>query len=529
MDRALAPKQVMIKSRIGIVSRLSRVVTILAISILAGCSFLPEAGPQPLERALPSAGTGKPADFAATIRETFGEGQSGFLMVANARNALLWRLALADLATTSIDIQYFIWQGDETSGLLFDRLIRAADRGVRVRLLVDDLLLAASDPLIGAISMHPNISIKLFNPGKVRGSTLGGIGHFLMNFKQLNRRMHNKLFAVDNHVAIVGGRNIGNPYFGLSEKYNFMDLDLLMAGPIVAEVSQAFDEYWNVDRAYPGSALSSLVEEGESEALIAGIAERLEQNRDFLESYPVYDYNWDTEWGGLMALMDSGEAHFVQDVPVEIHGQDLRLVDMLDYLSSPTDREIVIGSPYLIPGKDFLEGLAELTANGISVKIITGSLASNNHTAAHSHYKKYRKRILATGAELYEFRAQPSREIREAADVAPVAAKFISLHTKTISADSERCFIGSLNLDPRAVEINTENGLYIESPGLCAKLTVGLEALTHPDNAWRVYLNEDNNLRWESSAGTVSRQPARSGWQRVADFFLRLLPIESQM
>jgi putative cardiolipin synthase len=523
-------KEPLIKLRIGMVATSrNRALVLVTVALLSGCSILPEVGPQPLERALPSPGTGKTAELTAKIRVTFGEGQSGFLMILGSRDALLWRLALADLATTSIDIQYFIWQGDASSGLLFDRLVKAADRGVRVRLLVDDLVLSTSDRAVGAISMHPNISIKLFNPGRVRDSTLGGMGHFLLNFKQLNRRMHNKLFAVDNHVAIVGGRNIGNPYFGLSQKYNFLDLDLLMAGPIVPEVSQAFDEYWNVDRAYPGSALSGELGEGDLKAVLEDLAAGLEKNSEFLRSYPVDDYDWNTEWDGLMARMDSGEGHFVQDVPVEIDDQELRLVDMLDYLSGPADEEMIIGSPYLIPDKGFLEDLAALSEKGVSVKIITSGLDSNNHTAAHSHYKKYRKRLLATGAELYEFRSQPSAEIRKIADVPPVTAEFISLHTKTISADNERCFIGSLNLDPRAVEINTENGLYIESQSLCTKLGAGLKKLMQPDNAWRVYLNEDDHLRWESSEGTVSRQPARSGWQRIVDFFLRLLPIESQM
>ena len=502
---------------------------VITMAIITACSTLPDAGPQPLERALPSAKSGKLADFAARIDDTFGVGQSGFLMIPEARGALLWRLALTDLATTSIDIQYYIWQGDASSGLLFHRLLKAADRGVRVRLIVDDLTLAADDNDIGAISTHPNIAIKLYNPGKSRNSTLGYYGHFLMNLRQLNRRMHNKLFAVDNHVAIVGGRNIGNPYFGLSKKYNFMDLDLLMAGPIVAEVSQAFDEYWNVDRAYPGIALAGEVEEGYMEALREEMNARLEENSQLLQSYPVNDFNWDTEWSGLMDLMDGGEGHFVQDVPVQINEQELRLVDMLDYLSVPADKEVIIGSPYLIPDKGFLDDLATLSEKGVSVKIITSGLDSNNHTSAHSHYKKYRKRLLATGAELYEFRAQPSAAVRAQADVSPVTAEFISLHTKAISVDDEQCFIGSLNLDPRAVVINTENGLYIESEALCTKLGAGLKELMRPDNAWRVYLNENNSLRWESGAGTVSRQPARNGWQRVTDFFLRLLPIESQL
>jgi putative cardiolipin synthase len=163
------------------------------------------------------------------------------------------------------------------------------------------------------------------------------------------------------------------------------------------------------------------------------------------------------------------------------------------------------------------------------IKILTGSLGANNHTAAHSHYKKYRRAILAAGAELYEFKHNPSRAIREISNVPPVEAEFICLHVKAMVGDRQRCFIGSLNLDPRALEINTENGLYIESKGLCGQLAEQFDILMSPENAWRVYVNDENQLRWESSSGTVSIQPARSFWQRISDFFWRLMPIESQL
>jgi len=186
-------------------------------------------------------------------------------------------------------------------------------------------------------------------------------------------------------------------------------------------------------------------------------------------------------------------------------------------------------TPYLIPVGNFLEELAEMSSEGVTVKILTGSLGANNHTVAHSHYKKYRRRILATGAELYEFRHDPSPAIRDAVDVPPVRATFISLHTKALVGDRKRCFVGSLNLDPRALEINTENGLYIQSTGLCGQLAEQFDSLMEPENAWHVYLNENHQLRWKSRAGTVAFQPARSFGQRIADFFCRLLPIESQL
>ena len=204
---------------------------------------------------------------------------------------------------------------------------------------------------------------------------------------------------------------------------------------------------------------------------------------------------------------------------------------MLGELVEPNHKELTIVTPYLIPvrGGPFLANLTQLSSEGVKIKIITGSMGANNHTAAHSHYKKYRRRILETGAELYEFRHDPSPDMRAISDVTPIHAKFISLHIKVLMGDRKRCFVGSLNLDPRALKINTENGLYIQSAGLSKQLAEHFDALMAPENAWRVYLNEKNKLRWESSLGTVSRQPARSFGQRIADFFFRLLPIEGQL
>ncbi len=509
-----------------VTARLCFVIALIA----SGCSILPYPPPQPKVYSLAPAISGELAEAYAKVTNRFGSGQTGFMLLANNHEALNWRLALVDHATKSIDIQYFIWQADAVGSLLFDRLIRAADRGVRVRVLVDDLVLAAKDRDIAAISKHPNFDVKLFNPGRIRGSTVLGLGEFLLNFRQLNRRMHNKLFAVDNRMAIVGGRNIGNEYFGLSGKYNFRDLDVLVVGPVVEqEISHAFDDYWNAKVAYPGSAASRRATIDELRELQKENVDYINEHRELLSSYPLEPRDWSQELRQLPARMKSGEAHFLQDQPIKLDDQEYRLVDMLEYLAKPQHKELIVVTPYLIPVKGFLEDLAQLEAEGVKVKIITGSMASNNHTIAHSHYKKYRRRILATGAELYEFRAQPAADIRIVSDVPPVRAKFISLHVKALVGDRKRCFVGSLNLDPRAIEINTENGLYIQSDALCGKIAREFDALMDPDNSWHVYVDQNNYLNWNSTSGTVLIQPARSFWQRISDFFYRLLPIEKQL
>ena len=503
---------------------------LLLIQIISyGCTTLPPAPPQPVVTHLPPAEAGVLTDISKRITAELEPYESAYLLLSRNDDALNWRLALADHATTSIDAQYFIWQNDATGNLLFDRLLKAADRGVRVRLLVDDIWLAANDEVIAAIDDHPNFAIKIFNPTYTRHAVAGAF-EFLAYFQELNRRMHNKLFIVDNRMAIVGGRNIGNPYFGLSKKYNFRDLDVLTTGPVVEEISSAFDEYWNAELAYPGRLLSDKYSYEDLDLLRQEIKIYLEENAELLASYPLTAQDWSKEMHHLTRRMHSGEGHFLQDDPIVVDGEQLKLFDMLDILAAPSHEELIMVSPYLIPVKGSLEDLEDLSKEGVDVKILTASMASNNHTAAHSHYKKYRRRILDTGAELYEFRHDPSAAIRNEANIPPVESEFISLHVKALVGDRQRCFIGSLNLDPRAMEINTENGLYIESPELAKQLATMFDAMMAPENAWRVYLDkEEQTLRWESSAGTVDMQPARSFGQRISDFFFRLLPIESQL
>jgi putative cardiolipin synthase len=395
--------------------------------------------------------------------------------------------------------------------------------------MVDDIFLIGRDRDLAILNDHPYLNIKIYNPGRVRESTLGSLGEFLINFRQLNRRMHNKMLVADNRLGIIGGRNIGNAYFGLDEEYNFRDLDVIVAGPVVEEISHAFDEYWNHEMAYPVGAIPH---EASVESLVRlrrhseeFVQEHLGELASFRAERPVAS----EDIVRLVGQMQSGEAHFIQDDPVPIRGQDMRLVDMLRYVSGQVTEEMVIITPYFIPRSSMLEGLAGLVSRGVSVRLLTGSLASNNHTLAHAHYKKYRRRILEAGIELYEYRHLPSPRQRELTDTSPVISKFISLHTKAIVTDRRMCFVGSLNLDPRAIEINTENGLYIESEQFCGELSGQAERMMAPANAWRVYLDEKDRMRWTSAEGIRTSQPARSTWQRIQDFFYRWIPIEGQL
>jgi putative cardiolipin synthase len=478
---------------------------------------------------MPAPAQGVLAEFASRFAAKYGPDTSGFAVLEENREALLWRLALVDEAQQSIDAQYFIWQNDEAGNLLFDRLMKAADRGVRVRLLVDDLVFAPDERTIAAITTHPNIDLRIFNPGSIRGSFLGATSEFLLRFRELNRRMHNKLFIADNHLAIVGGRNIGNEYFGLAGKYNFRDLDVLVAGEVIGDLSKSFDKFWNAELAYPGGLMSKKVKPGDLDAIRERAATYFSDRADVLVSYPLQPRSWQKELLALPETLMPGRAHFIQDEPVLIGEEEYRLEEVLRYIAGPSSREVTAVSPYFIPGKNMLANLQEAQSRGVKTSILTASMASNNHTAAHSHYRKYRRRILGTGAKLFEFKHQPSEELRAITDVPPVKAKFISLHVKSIVADRNKCFVGSVNLDPRALELNTENGLYIESEALCGELDDQFDAMMSPENAWQVHMNPDFTLRWESSEGTVTSQPARSFGQRIADFFLRLLPIEGQM
>ena len=498
--------------------------------ILVACTTLPEAPSVEPEIAVGPLQVGVLADIAVEIQPE----QSSFHLLPAAADAMNWRLALIDAAESSIDIQYFIWKDDASGSLVLEHLFAAADRGVKVRMIIDDMFLSTggafngADEALSAISFHPNIQLRLFNPGKYRNGIAGLAGNFGGNLKDYNRRMHNKLMVFDGLFAVVGGRNIGDEYFGLYEPYNFLDLDVLATGTITSEASESFDQYWNSELVYPASALMAMTDQGYLNVR--------QQNADYVEEQSVRLASFAPEaqdesvyLSVLRNEMHSGFAVFLQDEPVRRGGREFRLYDMLADITQPGSRELVVSSPYFIPVGDMLEVLSEDVQAGVTVRLITNSLASNDESAAHSHYKKYRRNILATGAELYEFHHEPTAGLRAYSDVAVGENNIVALHAKAYSMDGERCFIGSLNLDPRSVELNTENGMYIESVELCEQLSDLLNSFTLPENAWSVAVDERGKLQWKSYEGTTDTQPALGIGQRISDFFFRVLPLESQL
>ncbi len=497
--------------------------------LVSGCASLPSRPELPHEAAQPPAMSGSFAALSAEFYRKNGIEKSGFRLITNGQEALEARLALADLAISSIDLQYFIWQGDAVGTLLFDRLLRAADRGVKVRLLVDDIGIAASTRNLVALNSHPNLEIRVFNPNPSRDYAIGGALNFLASMKELNRRMHNKLMIVDNHLSITGGRNIGNSYFGLGGDYNFVDIDVLSVGAVIEESSHAFDDYWNNLAAYPVSGWKVVLPPSSFYDMRQSISTYLKENRSQLVSYPLEPVDWQPWLQELQNSMVTGEAHFLQDDPVKIHGQDYRLIDMIAYLSDPTEDELILASPYLIPVGDMLDELKAIHEDGVTIKIVTNSLASTNHTLVSSHYKKYRRPILDSGAELYEFQHQPSSSLRAEADVEPVRAPFISLHAKVLVSDRSKCFIGSLNFDPRALVLNSENGLLIDSPELSSALADFLEEIMKPENGYRLFRTDDNKIHWQAKDKILSSQPSRGLFQSLGDFFGAFLPIEGQL
>ena len=497
----------------------------------AGCGTkLPSIPQQPVVTVLAPAESGRVAEVGQVVGKKLKTGESGLMLLSKSSDALLWRLALVDAAESSIDVKYFIWQDDPTGALMFSRLLTAADRGVRVRLLLDDLTRLPSDRNVSELCLHPHFDIKIYNPIGVRGGTVSSGSEFVLGLPKYNRRMHNKMLLVDSRMGIMGGRNIGDDYFGTSHKFNFRDLDVMVAGSVVASLGEGFDIYWNSPASYPGSYLSKKATEKGLQKQRQKIERLVEKGAPSLESFTVDQDEVARVFSTLPARMVPGRAQVVQDEPIEVGGKSVRVIELLDYLFSPDGKELLVSSPYMIPMGRMLQRIKAATDGGLRIKLMTGSLGSNNHTSAHGHYQKYRKTILEAGAELYEFRHDPALDILELANTPPVEADFIALHMKAFVLDRKQCYIGSLNLDPRAVDINTENGLFIESEELCGLLADEIERMMSPDNSWQVLWDEEAKaLRWKSSRSLRRSQPARTTWSRFTAWFFGMMPIRKQL
>lgn len=506
-----------------------RSVLIALALVIAGCAAraVEPYEPGPPAYALAPQIDGAFADLVTGISARHGVDVSGLTLLDANEDGLKWRLFLIDSARYSIDAQYYLWYGDSTGRLLIRRLVDAADRGVRVRLLVDDLntmlqdaaTVSQRDEVIGRLDSHPNIELRLFNPWKY-SALAARVGESVTRMKQVNRRMHNKSLIVDNHAVIVGGRNVGDEYMGLNADFNFRDLDVLAVGPAALQASAVFDNYWNSEWVRPASLLGIHMTAEEIRSALHRLDGQIEND----PALRGLDYAPADRLAELEQRLHLGRAEVISD---RLSGAKVDHV-MLGHVTSmmrAARRELLVENAYIIPSENGIDMLRELDARGVRTRILTNSLASHDVPAVNSHYRSWRKPIISSGAELYELRHDPALKA-DIADTKPVIAEFTGLHSKVMVVDRERAFIGSMNYDPRSAAINTEMGMIIESPGLANDLaeTIGRDML--PSNSWRVTLDEDGKLAWTNDIDKLSRQPARNRWQRVQDWFFRIFPKE---
>jgi len=461
-------------------------------------------------------------------------GQSGFRLVTTGPNALLSRVVLTDQAAHSIDLQYYIFENDATGKLVAQHLLAAADRGVRVRLLVDDMNSEGKDRLLAALDAHPKIEVRVFNPWLTRSPSLPSkIAQWLLEGSRLNRRMHNKSFIVDGNVAVVGGRNIGDPYFGANDNANFRDLDVIAIGPVVTQAEQAFDAYWNSDSAYPVTAFRDM---HASEADLARVRAALTHDaRQFAESdYAQAALDALPEGGPSADRRGSwfwGEAALVADAPekVEIHEDlpSLRIGPKVKSIFDTAQHEVLLITPYFVPGKSGVRNLAALTQRGVEVKVLTNSLASNDEIAAQAGYANYRQPMLAAEVQLFEMRPSANTGSPEMTSGGKSAGA--SLHAKAATVDGRYAFVGSMNLDQRSKLLNTEMGVIVDCPDLAAAIGKTFATAAAPSNAYRLQLRS-NRILWiadtDGQLKTFTDEPDSTWRRRFVLRILRMLPID---
>lgn len=475
--------------------------------------------------------------FAAAAHE-HGE-KAGYHIISVGVDGFLMRMEMIDSAERTLDLQYYILHGDESGRLLTDALVRAANRGVRVRLLLDDGESTPGDEQIFSIAGRANVEIRVFNPFAYRGQNrlLKGT-EYLLNHSRLDYRMHNKLLVMDNSIALMGGRNIGDQYFQIDPESQFADDDVFAGGPIVHELSGTFDEFWNSALSIPAAALHT---------------PRTHPHRQKAQPDKVakagFDYQSKLDGGEPLAGLLAGrvpliwaDAQVVCDSPEKGKvghgpGAGSLMYKPVARAVAQAQAEILIVSPYVVPSKDELHLLQDRLAHQVRIRILTNSLESAPELSAHSGYMHYRKELLKEGIELYEVRSRLGNAKGSGQSTTISRYGNYALHAKLYVLDRQRLFIGSMNLDQRSRHINTEVGLIIDSAELAQNTAKRFEAMTQPENAYAVSFPPDGagstGLVWRTmengAAVEYKTEPARHSWQRAEVKMLELLPLDAEL
>jgi putative cardiolipin synthase len=501
----------------------------LLTTLTVGCASLPSLEGRPQATALTDTqdtrlGRGLAKRIAAH------PGKSGIYALPEAKNAYAARLVLAAAADKSLDVQYYIWNGDQAGYLLFGALWLAAERGVRVRLLLDDNGVVGLDEVLATLDAHPNIEVRLYNPFTIR--SVRGL-NYLTDFSRLNRRMHNKSMTADNQVTIVGGRNIGNEYYALGSGVWFRDLDAIMVGPAVHEVSREFDLYWNSNSAYPVAGLLAAPGPGARDALLAKIKEvRADPlSETYIEALRQTPLARELEAGEVP--FDWATARVFYDDPAktldESGQKDILLLSRLLGDVGRAEHSFDLVSPYFVPGEDGTHELVAAAQRGLKIRVLTHSLEATDVSAVHAGYAKRRKDLLRGGIVLYELRPVETDEEKKKRR-ALGGSSGASLHAKTFAIDGRRLFVGSFNFDLRSAELNTELGVLIDDPALAERL-VHMFAQEVRTVAYEVRLDKDGDLIWiqrnpDGSEKTYTSEPHVGIFTRAWVGFLSLFPID---
>ncbi|MHB1678084.1 MAG: phospholipase D-like domain-containing protein [Sulfuriferula sp.] len=522
-------------------------LVILIIAALSGCASLPPGSNFPK---IASSALAHPA--ATKLGQQFDNaarkhnGNSGFRIIPVGADGFLIRMQMINAAQRTLDLQYFIFRGDNTGRLLTDAVLRAADRGVRVRVLIDDGETHTGDNQILALAAHPLVQIRIFNPFAYRGhNQLLRALEFMSNAQRLDYRMHNKLLVVDNTIALLGGRNIGDRYFQIDPDSQVADDDVFVAGPITQQLSATFDDYWNSNMAIPVEALSR----GKSSfAALIKLREALNEHNSQLKA-DGFDYvkrlaigepfagimsgALPLTWAHAQVICDSPDKKEVEDGEM---GGSLMQRPVAD-AAIAVHSELLMITPYLIPGKEGMRIFKALRRRKVRVRILTNSLQSTPVLLAQAGYMHYRIPLLEEGVQLYEIRSLLGNTRGSGETKAISRYGNYSLHAKLFVFDRQKLFIGSMNFDQRSMHLNTEIGLIIDSPALAQQIAARFDAMVLPVNAYQLALRPNGtaqpSLVWRTreNGKTVEydTEPARSDWQRIEADILTLPPLDDEL
>lgn len=513
------------------------------VAFLGGCASLPPGSdfPKSPSSALERPGEtrlGRSIEAAARLHS----GKSGFRLLPSGVDGILSRVQMADAAERTLDLQYYIYREDDTSKLLSDAIVRAADRGVRVRVLLDDHG-AVHRKLTAALDAHPGIEVRVFNPFAYRGeSRLLRFVELAFRAPRLRYRMHNKLIVADNAIALIGGRNVGDEYFQANPEFDFGDYDVFAAGPIVRELSGTFDDYWGSAMVIPAEAL----ENGRSATSV--LDEFRNMLQDHLRRMSGTDYVLRLATGEPLAGMISGKglvwahAEVVCDSPGKATAKGREALNWLNHgpvadAASAVRSELLLVSPYLVPGDDGMRFLMDLRNRNVRIRVLTNSLEATDVAVAHAGYARYRPSLLENGIGLYEARARINESGGSGTPLAAEGSGRFSLHAKAFVFDRQKLFIGSMNFDKRSLALNTEIGLIIHSPELAQQVAKQFESIANPANSYEVIRGDNGDsgfapprLLWRTEKDgeivELDVEPVRNPWQRLTVDLLLVLPLD---